>query len=140
MQTERQTSKHGLNATQIAAQLKALGYFVPGSKVLVLRDLAVEQVSDGGIIIGESTQKKPLKGTILALGTGIQKDPAAYDMDGVTDVAPGSLRATFSKYEGHVEIVTLLDGDIVPVEFMTAADLYLLWVDQGKEASEQDEN
>lgn len=138
MQTRRKTSKGGKSALQIGAEIKALGYVVPGSKVLILRDEAMEQQSEGGIILREESQQHPLKGTILGLGIGIEKDPAKYDLDGIEPL----MRCTFTKYEGHVEEILLLDGDTVLVEFMTALDLYLFWVDQGEgqEASEREES
>lgn len=135
MKTKRGRSKSGKDAFQVAAEVDALGYIVPGSKVLIIRDLAMEQESTGGIILREEAQARPLKGTIIGLGKGIMKDPANYDLDGIHVLA----RATFSKYEGHKENIALLGGDTVEVEFLTAADLYLLWIDAGVEESETGE-
>ncbi len=120
---------------QVAAEVKALGYIVPGSKVLIMRDGAMEQEADMGITLRKEAQMRPLKGTIIGLGQGILKDPSVYDLDGIEVL----MRATFSKYEGHKELITLRNGDAVEVEFLTAADLYLIWVDAGKEESETGE-
>ena len=135
MKTKRGKSRADKDAWQVAAEVKALGYIVPGSKVLIIRDLPMEQTSTGGIILREEAQARPLKGTIIGLGKGIEKDPANYDLDGI-DVL---MRATFSKYEGHKESIALLDGDTVEVEFLTGLDLYLIWVDSGLEESETGE-
>lgn len=133
MKTKRGRSRNLKDAKQIAAEIAALGYIVPGSKVLILRDETMEQRSEEGIVLREEAQARPLKGTILALGQGIEKGPEEYDLDGI-DVL---MRATFSKYEGHIENITLLGDDTVGVEFLTAADLYLIWVDSGLEESER---
>lgn len=135
MKTKRGKSRLGKDAMQVAAEVKALGYIVPGSKVLIIRDLATEQTMDMGIKLREEAQMTPLKGTIIGLGLGIEKDPERYDLDDITVL----MRATFSKYEGHMESIALLGGDTVKVEFLTAVDLYLLWVDAGKEESETGE-
>lgn len=132
MKTKRGKSKANKDARRVAAEVEALGYIVPGSKVLIIRDDVMEQTSSGGIILRKEAQARPLKGTIIGLGQGILKDPATYDLDGISVL----MRATFSKYEGHKESIALLDGDTVEVEFLTAADLYLIWVDSGLEESE----
>ena len=132
MKTKRGKSKSEKDARRVAAEIEALGYIVPGSKVLIIRDETMEQKSEGGIIMREEAQARPLKGTIIALGQGIRKDPATYDLDGINVL----MRATFSKYEGHKESIALLDGDTVEVEFLTSADLYLIWIDAGVEESE----
>lgn len=132
MQTKRGTSKDNKDAARVAAEIEALGYIVPGSKLLIIRDETMEQESSGGIILREEAQARPLKGTIIALGMGIRKDAAAYDLDGINVL----MRATFSKYEGHKEAIALLDGDVVEVEFLTSPDLYLIWTDAGVEESE----
>jgi co-chaperonin GroES (HSP10) len=132
MKTKRGTSRDEKDARRVAAEIEALGYIVPGSKLLIIRDETMEQVTDGGLILREEAQARPLKGTIIALGMGIRKDPADYDLDGIEVL----MRATFSKYEGHKEAIALLDGDVVEVEFLTAPDLYLIWVDAGVEESE----
>ncbi len=123
METKPKTSKHGKSAFNVGIEIGGMGYIVPGSKVVIMRDETAEQTSDGGIILREESQMRPLKGTIIALGQGIVKHPEEYDMDGVKV----GMRATFSKYEGHHELISLMDGDSVEVEFMTAADLFLLW-------------
>jgi co-chaperonin GroES (HSP10) len=132
MKTKRGKSKNDKAAMQVAAEIRALGYVVPGSKLLIMRDQPMEQETAGGIILREEAQARPLKGTIIALGQGIMKCPEDYDLDGI-DVL---MRATFSKFEGHKESIALLDGDVVEVEFLTAADLYLVWIDGGVEESE----
>lgn len=135
MKTKRGKSKANKDARRVAAEVEALQYIVPGSKVLIIRDEAMEQTSTGGIILREEAQARPLKGTIIGLGQGILRDPATYDLDGIYV----GMRATFSKYEGHKESIALLDGDTVEVEFLTSADLYLIWVDSGLEESETGE-
>jgi len=126
MKTKRCTSFKGKGATEVCAQLTAMGYIIPGAKIMVMRDQPVEQITEGGIIATlQQDEKIPQKGTIVGIGQGVLNDPSGYDVVGLELL----MRSTFSKYGGHKENISLLDGDSVVVEFMHATDLYLIWVD-----------
>jgi chaperonin GroES len=64
-------------------------------RVMVKR-LAEEEKSKGGIIIPDSAKEKPAEGEIIAIGNGKMKDDGTVTP---LEVSPGD-RVLFSKYSG----------------------------------------
>lgn len=126
MKTKRRRSANGKDAMQIAAEFEALKYIVPGAKIMVLQDEPVEQISAMGIVAARADDVKiPLKGTIIGIGQGVEKDPKGYDVEGIQKL----MRVNFTKYGGQATTIALMDGDTVDVITVHASDLYLMWLD-----------
>jgi len=91
--------------------------FRPLHDRVVVRRLAAEERSAGGIIIPDTAKEKPVEGEVLAVG------PGARDETGKLvplDVTPGE-RVLFAKYGGTEvkiageEVVILRESDILGV-------------------------
>ena len=109
----------------LSAKITASGGKLYGEKVAVIRD-ASEEVSKGGIIIPDQSQRKPLRGRCVMIGCGIQEDQAAKQAKSAwAGLAIGDL-LTFSKYDGTL-IEFTLPGDEGPtnVEVMHGFDVYV---------------
>ena len=84
-----------------------------GAKILVKR-VSAEEKTQGGIIIPDSSQEKPLEGEVVAVGNGRTLDNGAVLKP---DVAVGD-RVVFGKYAGSE---LKLDGEELLI--LTEADL-----------------
>jgi chaperonin GroES len=91
--------------------------FRPLHDRVVIRRLAAEERSAGGIIIPDTAKEKPVEGEVLAVG------PGARDEAGTLvplDIKPGD-RVLFTKYGGTEvkiqgeEVVILRESDVLGV-------------------------
>lgn len=82
---------------------KTVNFKPNGNRVLVLVDEA-EGKSKGGIIIPDSVKEKPRQGTIVAIGTGTEKEPMLSEVGD---------RIIFGKYSGNEIIVDGIEYSIM---------------------------
>jgi len=84
---------------------------------LVVKRIAQEEKSKGGIIIPDTAKEKPIEGEVIAVGSGkVQKNGKVRPLD----VKAGD-RVLFGKYSGNeikldgVEHVILTEDDVLAV-------------------------
>lgn len=109
-------------ALMIAAQIEALGYVLRENRVAVIRDEGDQQI--GRIIVPDSSKEKPLSGTLVAIGAGIRQD---QEDNGARSRYAGLALGdwlTFSKYDGTLFRIPLMDGESVDVEVLHGFDIY----------------
>ena len=110
-------------ALLITAKIMAAGGKLYGEKVAVVRD-DPEEVSDGGIIIPDSAQRKPLRGRCILIGNGITADQEEKgNKSAWAGLALGDF-LTFSKYDG-TQIAIPLPGETIEIEVMHGFDVYV---------------
>jgi chaperonin GroES len=91
--------------------------FRPLHDRVVVRRLAAEERTAGGIIIPDTAKEKPVEGEVLAVGPGARDEAGRL---APLDVAPGD-RVLFAKYGGTEvkiqgeEVVILRETDILGV-------------------------
>ncbi len=111
------------NEKKCANAIKAFasrGAWVAGPRVLIMRD-DEEEVSKGGIIIPDEAKRKPLKGTLIAVAPGAQKEADEY---GTGPLVLGS-RWTFNAYDGIEHTIDTDYGDETPVLVTHVRNLYM---------------
>ena len=93
-----------------------------GDRIVVQVDKDKETVTPGGIYIPEQAREKPQRGTVLAVGPGLNHPMPG---GGVTLVPVGvkkEERVLFSKYAGTEvqtddgEVLILREGDVLGIE------------------------
>lgn len=108
-------------AIRLAAEIQVMGYEVLGARVLVLRDDPIDK-SEGGIIIPDEAKRKPIRGTILAIGPGtVPEDMLEIGNLQVLD------RIIFTKYNPTLIELRDSNGDLFEVEIMHFRDVYMRW-------------
>jgi len=91
--------------------------FRPLHDRVVVRRLAAEERTAGGIIIPDTVKEKPVEGEVLAVGPGARDEAGTLVP---VDVAPGD-RVLFAKYGGtevkiqDEEVMILRESDILGV-------------------------
>lgn len=70
-----------------------------GDRIVVKRQTA-EQISTGGIVLAEISQKRPAEGVVVAIGPGLRKDGEYQSLD----FQVGEL-VLFGKYAGHEQLI-----------------------------------
>ena len=107
---------------KVAAQIEAMGYVLRENRVAVIRDEGAAQV--GHIIIPEASKDKPLSGFLVAIGAGIREDQRVNgDKSRYAGLEIGDW-LTFSKYDGTLFQIPLLDDTVVKVEVLHGFDIY----------------
>jgi chaperonin GroES len=81
-----------------------------GDRVLILADKAEEKTSFG-IYIPDNAKEKPLKGTVIAVGNGIDK-PLTVKVD--DRVLYGKYAGTEVNYDG-IDYIIMRESDILAV-------------------------
>jgi chaperonin GroES len=115
-----------MNRTQamlISAKITAAGGALYGDKVAVIRDDPTE-ISEGGIIIPDQAQRKPLRGRCVLIGLGVVADQLEKgNASPWTGLAIGDF-LSFSKYDGTIIEIPLPD-ETITIEVLHAFDVYV---------------
>jgi chaperonin GroES len=111
----------------IAAEIAAMGYRFPGDRIFIVRDGAADK-STGGIILPDSAKKKPIRGTVVALGAGLQLEDDEFKSDAAVRLGELSVLdvAIFTKY--NPVLIELADskGEMMILEVMHPNDIYVI--------------
>ena len=111
-------------AMDLAAELQAREIVLVGERVAIMRDEG-EEITKGGIIVPDNYKEKPIRGTIVAVGTGVTNYTKDERYDGIKDGI--GKRVTFIRYHQAIQSLTRLDGTKVEVQFVHASDVYFMW-------------
>jgi chaperonin GroES len=116
-------TKHQGFVADVAAGLKAQGVIIYGPRIAVIRD-PEEETSKGGIILPEQARTKEPRGTVVAVGLGVDVD----EDDPVAGMVVGD-RVMYTKYTPIAFTITIPDGREAKLELMHVSDLYIGWRD-----------
>lgn len=105
----------------VIAGLFATGVIIYGPRIAVIRD-PEEETSKGGIYLPETARKKEPRGTVVAIGLGVERD----EDDPVAGMQIGD-RVMYTKYNPILFNITLPDGRTAALELMHISDLYIGW-------------
>ena len=113
-------------AIAVAAELAAMKYRFPFDRIILLRDDPIGK-SAGGIILPDTAKRKPVKGTIVALGENLHGD-SEFQSDAALNLGQIAVldRILFTKY--NPMLVELLDskGTIMELDVMHPMDIYVV--------------
>ena len=123
LQMDTTTKEHRQECIRIAAELKAMGYKCRGERVVVVRDPAAEKI--GRIHVPDAGKRKPIRGTLVALGTLIRAEDLEHDLHGVAVLD----RCAYTKYNPILIEIPDSDGRMMELEVMHASDIYVTWKD-----------
>lgn len=115
------TNEHKELALDIIAGMKVAGIDVCYERLAILRDEAEEKI--GSIYVPEEAKVKPKRGTLVAIGDGVDPDVAAKMQLG--------MRCMFTKYTPIQFTVDLPDGRKVALDLIHVSDMYLKWFGDG---------
>lgn len=104
----------------VIAYIKAANIVVFNARIAVIRE-PEEEVTKGGIIIPEEGKRKLPRGTVVAVGLGVEQDGSDVAGYRVGD------QVMFTKYNPILFGINLPDGREVNLELMHVSDLYLGW-------------
>jgi len=110
--------KHEELVKDVMAYIIADGITVFGPRIAVVRD-PEEEMTAGGLYIPEEGKRKEPKGTVVAVGLGVDADDELIYGVNVGD------RVMFTKYNPIGFDLRLPDGREVRVELMHVSDLYI---------------
>lgn len=79
---------------------------------VLVEPTAAEEVTMGGIIIPDSAKEKPLKGKVLAVGTGTKDEP--MQLKEGDNVLYGKYAGTEIEYEG-IKYLMMRQSDILAI-------------------------
>lgn len=79
---------------------------------VLIEPTAAEEVTMGGIIIPDSAKEKPLKGKVLAVGTGTKDEPMALKAG--DNVLYGKYAGTEIEFEGQKHLM-MRQSDVLAV-------------------------
>lgn len=79
---------------------------------VVIKPTAAEEVTMAGIIIPDSAKEKPLKGTVLAAGTGTKDEPMVLKAG--DQVLYGKYAGTEIEFEG-VKYLMMRQSDVLAI-------------------------
>lgn len=113
-------TEHEEHVINVTAAIQATGMVVYNARIAVIRD-PDEDVTKGGIIIPEEAKRKEPRGTVVAIGLGVEEG----DMTGY---AIGD-RVMYTKYNPILFGIVMPDGEKVNLELMHVSDLYIGWRD-----------
>jgi chaperonin GroES len=97
--------------------------FRPLHDRVLIKRVASEEKSSGGIIIPDTAKEKPMEGEVMAVGAGARADDGKLHP---LDVKPGD-RVLFGKWSGteikidNEELIVMKESDIMGVVEETAA-------------------
>lgn len=114
-------TKHQTYVNDVIAGLAAAGIVIYGPRIAVIRD-PEEEMTEGGIILPETHRKKEPRGTVVAVGLGVDRD----EEDPLAGMQVGD-RVMYTKYNPILFNVTLPDGQKAGLELMHVSDLYIGW-------------
>ena len=86
--------------------------FRPLHDRVLVESLESEENTDGGIIIPDTAQEKPQKGTVVAVGPGKKDEPMTVNVGDT--VLYGKYSGTEFKYEGG-EYLIMREADIMAI-------------------------
>lgn len=116
------------HAKKIAAEIEAMGYRVVGDRILVVRDEAIDK-TEGGIILPDSSKRKPLRATVVALGSGFSL-PDERQSDYALELTLQGIerldRVLHTKYNPVLLEMAGTDGKTFEVEIMTPRDIFVI--------------
>lgn len=115
------TQEHRDFTIDVAAGLAAQGVIIYGPRIAVIRD-PEEETSKGGIILPEQARIKEPRGTVVAVGLGVDVN----DDDPTAGMVVGD-RVMYTKYNPIAFNVVLPDGREAKLELMHVSDLYIGW-------------
>jgi co-chaperonin GroES (HSP10) len=114
-------TEHQEFVRDVIAGIIATGVIIYGPRIAVIRD-PEEEVSKGGIILPEQARRKEPRGTVVAIGLGVDRD----EDDPVAGMAVGD-RVMYTKYNPILFNITLPNGQEAGLELMHVSDLYIGW-------------
>ncbi len=79
---------------------------------VIIRPTAAEEVTSSGIIIPDSAKEKPLKGTVLAVGTGTKDEEMVLKAGDV--VLYGKYAGTEIDFEGD-KVIVMRQNEVLAV-------------------------
>lgn len=79
---------------------------------VIIRPTAAEEVTSSGIIIPDSAKEKPLKGTVLAVGTGTKDEEMVLKAGDV--VLYGKYAGTEIDFEGE-KVIVMRQNEVLAV-------------------------
>lgn len=88
-----------------------------GDRVIIKRLEETEQKTSGGIIIPESAKEKPMRGTVIAVGTGKEKEDGGkipLDVKVGEEVLFGKYAGSEVKIDGE-ELLIMRQDDILAI-------------------------
>lgn len=121
-------SKVPEHAKRIAAEIEAMGYKPVGDRILIVRDEAIDK-TEGGIILPDSAKRKPLRATVVALGTGFflpQDRQSDFVLELTMEGFDRMERVLHTKYNPTLLEMTGTDGKTFEVEVVTPRDIFVL--------------
>lgn len=114
-------NEHQLFVNDVIAGIKATGIVIYGPRIAVIRD-PEEEKTKGGLFIPDQARRKEPRGTVVALGLGVDQDTE----DPIAGMKVGD-RVMYTKYNPILFNITLPDGQEAGLELMHVSDLYIGW-------------
>lgn len=124
MESRQTSSEHRQRCVQIAAELE-VGYNFPHERIIVVQDPAAD-TTPGGILIPDQAKVKPIRGTIVAFGQGIDEESGLGNMQPLDIVL-------YTKY--NPLMIRLDDSGGEPMELLVLhpRDVYVTWARRSDE-------
>lgn len=116
-------TEHQEFVADVIAGLKAMDIVIYGPRIAVIRDPEEEQTR-GGIFLPETARKKEPRGTVVAIGLGVENEGDVLYGFEIGD------RVMYTKYNPILFTVNLPDGREAGLELMHVSDLYIGWRQQ----------
>jgi chaperonin GroES len=113
------TPEHEQLVLDTIAGMQAMNIVVFGPRIAVIRD-PEEERTKGGLYIPEEGKRKEPRGTVVAVGVGVDTDEVIFGFQ------PGD-RVLYTKYNPIAFKINLPSGETVDLELMHVNDLYIGW-------------